>query len=142
MPERKPDLGHRTEGQIVTPEDADHTWRMTQRRDLGQQGRLHVLAGDEHLDRLDATAERSLDEIFSLGDEEPELVAPAPVVQLSDELELLVFAGGDQAASEASADLAFSAIAPKACGSLTARSASTLRSSSISAFFKPATNWL
>jgi hypothetical protein len=142
VPKRKPDLGHRTTRKILAPEDADHTWRVTQSRDLGQQGRLDVLTGNEHFERFDAGAERSFDEIFSLGDEEPELVAPAAVVQLADELELLVVAGGDQAASDANADLAFSAIAPKACGSLTARSASTLRSSSISAFFKPATNWL
>src|SRR5205807_252321 len=41
-----------------------------------------------------------------------------------------------------SADFACSAMAPKACGSRTARSASTLRSSSIPAVFKPAMNWL
>jgi len=41
-----------------------------------------------------------------------------------------------------SADFACSASAPKACGSLTASSASTLRSSSMFAFFIPATNWL
>src|SRR6266550_7164761 len=115
---------------------------MAQRGYLGQQGRFHVLSRDKRLDRLDPCREGRLHEIFTFSDEEPELVAPAPVVQLPDELELLVLARGDQAASEPSADLAFSAIAPKACGSLTARSASTLRSSSISAFFKPATNWL
>ena len=37
---------------------------------------------------------------------------------------------------------ACSAIVPNASGSATARSASTLRSSSISAFLQPATNWL
>src|SRR5262249_2648596 len=40
------------------------------------------------------------------------------------------------------ADFACSASAPNACGSLTASSASTLRSSSMLAFFIPATNWL
>jgi hypothetical protein len=39
---------------------------------------------------------RSVDEILALDDEEPELVAPAPLVQLADELELLVVARGDQ----------------------------------------------
>jgi hypothetical protein len=40
------------------------------------------------------------------------------------------------------ADFACSAIFPNAKGSLTARSASTLRSSSIPALWQPATNWL
>jgi hypothetical protein len=40
------------------------------------------------------------------------------------------------------ADFACSAILPNAAGSLTARSASTLRSSSIPALWQPATNWL
>src|SRR3954468_9149428 len=47
---------------------------------------------------------------------------------------------GVQAVS--SADFACSAIAPNACGSLTASSARTFRSSSMSAFFSPAINWL
>src|SRR5205814_5025641 len=41
-----------------------------------------------------------------------------------------------------SADFACCAIAPNACGSLTASSASTFRSSGISALRKPAMNWL
>ena len=41
-----------------------------------------------------------------------------------------------------SADFAFAAIAAKASGSDTARSASIFRSSVISAFRQPATNWL
>jgi hypothetical protein len=69
---------------------------MTQRGHLGEQGRLHVLSGDEHLDRLEPHVECRLDEILALRDEEPELVAPAAVVQLPDELELLVLARGDQ----------------------------------------------
>src|SRR5207247_3246531 len=40
------------------------------------------------------------------------------------------------------ADLALSAIAPNAAGSLTARSASTFRSSSIPALLHPLMNWL
>jgi len=40
------------------------------------------------------------------------------------------------------ADFACRAIVPNATGSLTARSASTLRSSSMPAFWQPATNWL
>src|SRR5262249_49560781 len=42
----------------------------------------------------------------------------------------------------ASADFACSAISPNLAGSETARSASTLRSRSISAAFRPAMNWL
>ena len=71
---------------------------MRKRRDLGQQRGRHVLAGDEELDRFDPRLPRRVDEILSLGDEEPELVAPAPVGELADELELLVVAGDDQAA--------------------------------------------
>jgi hypothetical protein len=70
---------------------------MPKRRDLAEQLRLDVLASDQELDRLDPCAERGVDEIFSLRREESELVAPAAVVQLADELELLVLAGGDQA---------------------------------------------
>jgi len=35
-------------------------------------------------------------EILTFRDEEPELVAPAAIVQLADELELLVVERGDQ----------------------------------------------
>jgi hypothetical protein len=69
---------------------------MAQRGHLGQEGGLHVLSCDEHLDRLDSRLEGRIHEIFTLRDEEPELVAPAAVVQLPDELELLVLARGDQ----------------------------------------------
>src|SRR4029453_13077080 len=46
------------------------------------------------------------------------------------------------AAQASSAALACAAILPNASGSLTARSASTLRSSGISALRRPATSWL
>src|SRR6266540_2791318 len=49
---------------------------------------------------------------------------------------------GSQAGVLASADFACSAIAPNAAGSLTARSASTFRSSSMPACLQPAMNWL
>jgi hypothetical protein len=90
---------------------------MPERRDLCEERRLDVLARDEQL----------------------ELVAPAPVVELADELEPLVVARGDQVCR---ADLACSAIAVNAAGSLTARSARTLRSSSMPALPQPFTNWL
>jgi hypothetical protein len=53
-----------------------------ERRDLREQRRLDVLARDQQLDRLDAGG--CLDEILPLDDEQPELVAPAPVVELAD----------------------------------------------------------
>jgi hypothetical protein len=65
-----------------------------ERRHLGEERCLDVLARDEHIDRLDPG--RGLDEVFTLRDEQLELVAPAPVVELADELEPLVVAGGDQ----------------------------------------------
>jgi hypothetical protein len=64
------------------------------RRHLGQKRRLDVLARHEQVDRLDSG--RGLDEILTLRDEQLELVTPAPVVELADELEPLVVAGGDQ----------------------------------------------
>ena len=63
---------------------------MRERRHLGKEGRVDVLAGDEQLDRLELTG--GLDEILALDDEQLELVAPAPVVELADELEPLVVA--------------------------------------------------
>jgi len=69
---------------------------MPEGRDLGQERRLDVLTGDEQFHRLDPGVERSTDKILALRDEEPELVAPAAVVQLADELELLVVERGDQ----------------------------------------------
>jgi hypothetical protein len=69
---------------------------MPECRDLGQELRLDVLSGDEQFDRLDLGVERRLDEILTLRDEKSELVAPAAVVQLADELELLVVERGDQ----------------------------------------------
>jgi hypothetical protein len=65
-----------------------------ERRDLREQRRLDALACDQQLDRLETG--RGLDEILSLDREQPELVAPAPVVELADELEPLVVARGDQ----------------------------------------------
>jgi hypothetical protein len=67
-----------------------------ERRHLGHELRRDVLAGDEQLDRLDARVTRGVDEVLAFGDEQPELVAPAPVVELADELEPLVVARGDQ----------------------------------------------
>jgi hypothetical protein len=69
---------------------------MAERRDVGEQRRLDVLAGDQQLHGLEARIARSVDEILALCDEQPQLLAPAPLVQLADELELLVVARADQ----------------------------------------------
>jgi hypothetical protein len=73
---------------------------MSERRDLGEQRRLDVLTGNQTLDLLEAAIERGDDEVLALEEEEPELVAPASLVQLADELELLVVARADQLAAE------------------------------------------
>jgi hypothetical protein len=65
---------------------------MRKRRDLGQQRGLDVLPRDEQLDRLDPGGARRGDEVLPLRGEKPELVAPAPLGELADELELLVVA--------------------------------------------------
>jgi hypothetical protein len=65
---------------------------MRERRDLGEQIGGDRLTGDEQLDRLEAGIRRGVDEVFALGDEQPELVTPAPVMELADELEPLVVA--------------------------------------------------
>jgi hypothetical protein len=69
---------------------------MAERRDLRQQGGLDVVARDEHVDSVEPAGERCIDEVLALDEEEPELVSPAALVQLADELELLVVARGDQ----------------------------------------------
>jgi hypothetical protein len=66
-------------------------------RDLGEELGRDVLARDEPVDRLESRPQAGVDEILSLDDEQPELVAPAPFAELTDELEPLVVAGGDQA---------------------------------------------
>ena len=93
MPERERHRAHAAR-QVGAPEDAEHARRVRERRHLGEQRRLDVLSRDEQVDRLDAGGR--LDEVLTLRDEQLELVAPAPVVELADELEPLVVAGGDQ----------------------------------------------
>jgi hypothetical protein len=63
-----------------------------ERRDLGEQFRRNGLPCDEQLDRLEPGIRRCVDEVFALRDEQPELVTPAPVMELADELEPLVVA--------------------------------------------------
>jgi hypothetical protein len=110
---------------------------VTERRDLGKQLRQDVLARDEQLDRLDPCVPRRSDQVLALDREQAGFDAVlARREKLPDEPELLVLARLDQAAS-ASAALARSATAANACGSLTAMSASDLRSSSMPAFRTP-----
>jgi hypothetical protein len=65
---------------------------MAERRHLGEQLRLDVLSGDQQIDGSDARRRGRGDQILTLRDEQPELVAPAPVPELADELEPLVVA--------------------------------------------------
>jgi hypothetical protein len=69
---------------------------VSERRNLGEQGRLDVLARHQHVDRLEAARTRGVQEIFALDEKETELVAPAALVQFANELELLVVARADQ----------------------------------------------
>ena len=146
MPQAEHDLtrAHRQIGPSIDP---DHTRRVAECRDLPEKLGQDVLTGNQQLDRLDAGGQRSLDQILAFGGEQPGL---GPVLlgseKLPDEPELLVLTRLDQAAcdsdSASSAAFARSATAAKARGSLTAMSASDLRSSSIPAFFTPAMNRL
>ena len=131
--------------QVRAPIDADHPRRVAERRDFAQKLGHDVLARDEEIERLDARSDRRLDEVLALDGEEPCLEAVlAPREKLPDEPELLVLARLDQAAASADSSAAFarSATAANACGSLTAMSASDLRSSSIPALRTPSMNRL
>jgi hypothetical protein len=65
---------------------------MRERRHLGEQLGRHVLARDERVGGLEPGGEPGLEEVLPLDDEQPELVPPAPVAELADELEPLVVA--------------------------------------------------
>jgi hypothetical protein len=69
---------------------------MRERRYLREQLGGNVLSGDENVRRLEPGGEPGLEQILPLDREQPELVPPAPVVELADELEPLVVARGDQ----------------------------------------------
>jgi hypothetical protein len=70
---------------------------MRERRRRGEELRGDVDACGQSVDRLDPRRRRGVDEILSLDDEQPELVARAPVAELADELQPLVVTRGDQA---------------------------------------------
>jgi hypothetical protein len=112
VPERERRSAHAAR-QVVAPVHADDTRRMRKARDVRQELRRHRLAPaaeggkyrpsgggfaaaasgrDEQLDRLEAGSCGRLDQVLTLRDEQPELVAPAPVAKLTDELEPLVVA--------------------------------------------------
>jgi hypothetical protein len=66
---------------------------MRKRRHFRQELRRDVVARHEQIDRIGSGSD---DEILTFRDKEAELVPPAPVVELADELQALVVAGGDQ----------------------------------------------
>ncbi|HEU5243687.1 MAG TPA: hypothetical protein VFU33_04735 [Gaiellaceae bacterium] len=70
---------------------------MRERRHPGQQLGLDVLPRNEHVGGIEPRGQPGLEQVLALDREQPELVSPAPVVELADELEPLVVAGSDQA---------------------------------------------
>jgi hypothetical protein len=65
-------------------------------RHLREQLGGNVLSGDKDVRGLEPGGEAGLEQILPLDREQPELVPPAPVVELADEFEPLVVARGDQ----------------------------------------------
>ncbi len=64
---------------------------MAERREGGEELFLDVLTRDEELDRLDARAERGVDQVLALDREQPRLLPVlARLQELPDEPELLV----------------------------------------------------
>ena len=81
VPERK---RHRTLGgpwQVHPPVDADDPRRVGCRRHLRQQTRVDVLTGDEQVDGIRGCRR---DRVLALDEEQPELVAPPPLMQPAD----------------------------------------------------------
>jgi hypothetical protein len=58
-----------------------------QRRDGGNQLGRDVLSRDEQLLRLQARGQPGINEVFALDREQPQLVPPAPVTQLANQLQ-------------------------------------------------------
>ena len=136
----RPLLGCRQVGATV---DADHTRRVRGRRDLGEQPRLDVLARDEQLDRLGAVAAatRSSPSQTKRPSFSRQRRSASLRTSFSFSLSREVITARRRR-YRARAAFACSASLPNCSGSLTARSASTLRSSSTSAAFRPEMNWL
>jgi hypothetical protein len=86
----------RAASQIVAAENGDDARRVRERRYLREQLGGDVLSGGENVRGLEPGGEAGLEQILALDREQPELVPPAPVVELADELEPLVVARGDQ----------------------------------------------
>ena len=79
-------------GEVGPPVDGDHPRRMGSACQIGEELRVDVLIGAQQVDRLGG---RRLDRVLALDEEEPQLLAPAPVVQLPDDLQALVVPGDD-----------------------------------------------
>jgi hypothetical protein len=60
---------------------------MCKGRDVGEELRIDVVAGDEQVDGLDTGRGRRVDEVLALGDEEPELLPLSPRLELANQLE-------------------------------------------------------
>ena len=81
--------------------DRDHPRARAERRDLGQQLRLDLLAaeaaagGGEHEARLGAGRQAGLDQVLALAREQALALAVLALAQLADQLQLLVLGAGD-----------------------------------------------
>ena len=91
-PERERRIALLPARQVVAAVDGDHPRRMPGGRHLGEELRLDVLPGPQQIDRL---GRRRLDGVLPLDEEEAELLAPAPLVQLAHELQALVVPARD-----------------------------------------------
>ena len=70
---------------------------MRQSRHFREQLRRHGFARYEQFHGLEAGLERRVDKVLALGDEQPELVAPASPMKLAHELQRLILRRRDHA---------------------------------------------
>jgi hypothetical protein len=70
----------------AAPVDPDGPCARAEGAHLVEQPRLHVLTRDQH----ELGLPRRIHQVLALGHEEIQLLPPAPVVELSDRLELVV----------------------------------------------------